>query len=303
MDTADNFACGEESGDGVAVFVDYSGICINVDTAHGVVDAGRDLDRVERSLAQILIHAGCTAEIGIILISNILVPVLQCFSKGCGIYIDLFRKFFDCVALHGDTGGHIFFNRFEAVTETLVKDDVCVAAGLLQLCGGDYVAGEELVCKALAVLVDQNGTVSADTLRDQHAGFLLNGRMKLDLFDIYKIRADILGHDNTVAGDSGCAGGHSALEVFAILNDHIFVISEAAGCKNNCFGLDRIFGVLALGLDACHSAVFGDEAGCLCVIHDIDVEFIHFFEQRGDEIGADTGTVFRGVNTRIGGTA
>ena len=111
VNTADHFTCGEESGDRVAVFVDYSGICINVDTAHGMVDAGRDLDRIERSLAQILIHAGCTAEIGIILISDIFVPVLQGFSKSCGIYIDLFRKFFDCVALHGDAGGHTLRRR------------------------------------------------------------------------------------------------------------------------------------------------------------------------------------------------
>ena len=258
MDAAYNFACGEEAGDCIAVGINDFGAGVDMDTAHGVMDAGSDLDRIVGSLAQIHLHTGCASEIRIIFICNVFVPVAECFCKGLGIHIDLFCQIFDGFTFYSNACGNIFFRCLETFAESLVEDDICVASGLFQFCCGDNISGEELIGKSLAVLIDQDSAVAADALCDQHAGLLFNSGVELDLLDIDKVCSDFLCHYNAVTGDSGCACSDSSFQVFAVLHDHIFIVAEAAGCQDHSFGIDGVVGVIALGLDTGNSSVFGN---------------------------------------------
>ena len=125
VDAAYNFACGEEAGDCIAVGINDFGAGVDMDTAHGVMDAGSDLDRIVGSLAQIHLHTGCASEIRIIFICNVFVPVAECFCKGLGIHIDLFCQILDGFTFYSNVCGNIFFRCLETFAESLVEDDIC----------------------------------------------------------------------------------------------------------------------------------------------------------------------------------
>ena len=268
-----------------------------------MVDARGDLDGVVGRLAQIRVHACGAVEVRILLVGHVLIPLGQGVGQGGRVDLQLLGQLLDGVALDGDAGGDVLFDGLQAVAQVLVEDDVGIAARLGQLAGGDHVAGQQLVDKALALLVDQDRAVAADALGDEHAGALLHGGMELDLVDVHQVRAHRLGHDNAVAGDAGGAGGDGALEVGLVVDHQVLIVAEAAGGEDDRLGLDRIVGALALGLDAHDGAVQGHEAGGLGVVHDLDAHLVHGAQEGGDQIGADAGAVLRGVDALVGGAA
>ena len=198
------------------------------------MDTGSDLDRVIRRSTQIVIHTCGASKLGIILICYTLVPIRKCFGKCCRIHIDLRCEVLDRIPLNRDAGRNILLSCLEAFAQLLIKDNVRITAGLRQFCRRNLIAGKKLISKALAILIDKDRAVAADTLCDQHAGLLLYSRMKLDLVDIDEICAYCLSHNNTVAHDSGCTGSNRSLKVVAVSDDHFLIIAEAAGSKDHC---------------------------------------------------------------------
>ena len=185
----------------------------------------------------------------------------------------------------------------------LVKDDVSVAAGLLEFARADHVAGQQFVDETLAFLIDQDRAVAADALSDEHAGRLFDGRMQLDLVDIHQVGADRDRHHDTVAGDAGGAGGDSTKQVTAVMNDHVLVIAEAARCQDHRFGMDGVIGIRAFRHDARDGAVHRRKAGRRGVIHYFDAQFFDLVPEMGHQERADARAVLRRVDPLVGGAA
>ena len=113
--------------------------------------------------------------------------------------------------------------------------------------------------------------------------------MDLDLVHVHGSGADGLCHLDALALDAGGVGGHEALQLGLVLDDHVEVCTEAAGSQNDCLGVDGdgLTGS-AGGLDAHGSAVgIGQDLRCGGVQHHLDAGLLAVLLQQGDHVGAD----------------
>ena len=113
--------------------------------------------------------------------------------------------------------------------------------------------------------------------------------MDLDLVHVHGSSADGLCHLDALALDAGGVGGHEALQLGLVLDDHVEVCTEAAGSQNDCLGVDGdgLTGSTG-GLDAHGSAVgIGQDLSCSGVQHHLDAGLLAVLLQQGDHVGAD----------------
>ncbi len=265
MDSSGDLACGVETGDNIALGVDYLGVGVNGNAAHGVMYAGSDERSVERTLGNIVVKTGCASESGIVLVGDSLVPGVDGLLENSGIHIEVLCKLLYGCALNENVVLNIALNSLYSLTESLVEYQICTAVGLLQFCGGNCRTGLHFVDKALAFLVDKDSAVAAQTLGYHDAGSLMNSRVNLNLLNVGQLCAYRLCHNDTVTGSAGGVGGNKALELGAILGVKLLVCAEAAGCENYRLGVEDVILILTGRLYAYYRAVVGDKLGCLGV--------------------------------------
>ena len=112
--------------------------------------------------------------------------------------------------------------------------------------------------------------------------------MDLDLVHIHGVSADGLCHLDALAQDAGGVGGHKALQLGLVLNDHIHVCAETAGGQDHGLGVDGngLTGS-AGGLDANSSAVvIGQDLGGGGVQHHLDTSLLAVLLQQGHHVSA-----------------
>ena len=175
MDAASHLTGCEQARDDLAVLVQHLGVGVDLQTAHGVVDAGSDLDGIVGSGVQGVGEAGA-AKVGVVLCLNIAVPVVHGLSESSLIDAHGLAQL-----LVGSTGDgvallDVALNDAGVVDHRLIDDQPTVAAGLSDLSSRDDVAGADLVDEALAFGVDEDRAVAAQTLGDEGSGVGIQGQ-------------------------------------------------------------------------------------------------------------------------------
>ena len=123
--------------------------------------------------------------------------------------------------------------------------------------------------------------------------------MRLDLFHLRDLSADILGHFNGFARGARVVRRGKALELRNVLRDEFVVGAEAAGGVNDSLGRHRVRAVLTLHLDARDAAgLVGDEFFSLRVRADVDVTGLGSRVKRADHFRADERAAGRTVRAR-----
>ena len=252
------------------------------------MDTGGDLHSVVGSGVQGVGEAGA-AKVGVILGLNVAVPLLHGLCEGSCIDAHSLAQLLVGSAGDGVALLDVALDDAGSIDHGLIDDQPAVAAGLSDLSGGDDVTGADLVDEALAFLVDEDSAVAAQALGDEGSGVGLNGGVDLDLVHVHGSSADGLSHLDALALDAGGVGGHEALQLGLVLDDHVEVCTEAAGSQNDCLGVDGdgLTGSTG-GLDAHGSAVgIGQDLSCSGVQHHLDAGLLAVLLQQGDHVGAD----------------
>ena len=105
VDAASDLAGCEQAGNGLAVGVEHLGVGVDAQAAHGVVDAGGHLDRVERGIHDGL--AGFLATHGIVFaIGDGVVVGGDGLDKGLGVGVHELAELLDGVGDKGKTLAH-----------------------------------------------------------------------------------------------------------------------------------------------------------------------------------------------------
>ena len=268
---ARDFTRGEETRDGLAFLVEDLRLGVDLQTAHGVVNGGLNLDGPVRSLVESGRHVG-TAELRVLaglLVGGVL---LERGFKRVGRKVRGGGEFLDVLARDGEAHLDVALDELGLGADAVVPDDPGELAGLLQFVGGHDVARQEFVREALAFGVDENGAVAADAFGNQNA-FRRGRRVSLDLVHVDRGRTDLLGHDDAVARGARMVRRGIALEHGLVLDEHFLVGAETAGGDHDGLGVDRV-GLAVLGgeLDARNGAVLArHDVGDAGVRADVDL--------------------------------
>ena len=287
MDTTGHLTCCEQAGDDLAVLVQDFGVGDDLQAAHGVVHACGDLDGIVGSGIQLVCKAGA-AEVGVVLGLNIAVPGVHGLGQSGTVHADLLSQLLVGLALEGIALLDVALDDAGIIDHLLINDQPAVAAGLSDLSGGDNVTGTDFVNEALALGIDQHSTVAAQALGDQRSAVVLDSGVDLDLVHIHGVSTDGLCHLDALAQDARGVGGHKALQLGLVLNDHIHVCAETAGGQDHGLGVDGdgLTGS-AGGLDANSSAVvIGQDLGGGGVQHHLDTSLLAVLLQQGHHVSA-----------------
>ena len=167
MDAAGRLARREEAGDDVSVGVNDFRIGVDLDAAHGVVDARGDLDRVVRRGGEIRVHAVVAAELRVLALGDGLVPRVHGVHKvlhGVARETHVLGELLIGVARDGKAAVDELLREGDLILQMLVEDDEAVAVRLLELSLRHDVAAREVVDKALALGVHDDRAVAAHGL-------------------------------------------------------------------------------------------------------------------------------------------
>ena len=258
MHAAGDFAGREQAGDGRAVRAQHLGAFIDADAAHRVMDARGHLDGVEGSGIQ-RIGEGDAAEVRVRLGGDLLVPVVHGGGKGVRRDADFLSQRFIAVRRVAEVRAalDVALDDGGSIRHLLIDDQPAEGAGLGDFRRGNHVAGADFVDEALALGVDQDRAVAAQTLGDQGRGIRLHGGMDLDLVHIDGVRAGLHGHGDALALRAGGVGGHEAVQRGLIGGDHRQVRAEAAGSQDDGLGVHHdLVAALAHGMDADGGSAF-----------------------------------------------
>ena len=113
--------------------------------------------------------------------------------------------------------------------------------------------------------------------------------MDLDLVHVHGSSADGLCHLDALTLDASGVGGHEALQLRLVLDDHVEVCAEAAGGQHHSLGVDGdgLAGRTG-GLDARSCAVgIGQDLVGGGVQQDLNASLLTVLLQQGDHVGAD----------------
>ena len=237
MHTAGDLTSSEQAGDDGTVSLQHLSVGVDLQAAHGVMHTSGDLDGVVRSGVQGVREAG-TAEVGVVLGLNIAIPGVHGLGKSSLIDAHGLAQFLVGLTGHGVALLDVALDDAGSIDHSLIDHQPAVAAGLCDLGCGDHVTGTHFVDEALALGVDQHGTVAAQALGDQGSGVGFHGGVDLDLIHIHGVGTDGGCHLNALALSAGSVGGHEALQLRLVLNDHVQVCAETAGSQHNSLGID-----------------------------------------------------------------
>ena len=295
MDAARCLTAGEEAGNDLTLGADDLGLGVDLDTAHRVVDARGDLDRIERGNGEILVHA-LAAEFLILALGDGGVPGLHGLHKvlrGLIVHPHGLGELLIGLTCHGIAAGDKLLRQRNLVHQLLIEDDEGIGAGLLQLSLGDHIAPVHIVDKTLALGVHQDGTVAAERLRNQQAVGLDHGRVELNLLHIDGGSADRLSHQDTVAGRAGMVGGDRVGKARIKARHQFKVCTEAAGRKHDRLGLHGVEMLGILGLHADNLAILHQDLGRAGVEHHVHTQLLDLVLELIDEVLADRETALR----------
>ena len=264
-----------QAGDDAAVGVQHLCVGVDLQAAHGVVDARCDLDGVVGSGGQVAVHAVAAAELGVLTGCHRGVPGVHGLHKVGGSVAGqahLLGQTLIAVGRDGQAVADVLLAGLQVVHDALVKDNVGVSTRLLQLGVGNRVTGGHVVAEALALGVDQDAAHAAHALGHQHAGLLIHGGVQLDLVHVHGVGTNGLSHQDAVAGGTGVVGGHGVGQGRVEAGHQLKVGTKAAGGNDHALGVDGVVVLGALGLDAAGSAVVGQDLGGLGVQQDLHAQ-------------------------------
>ena len=244
--TGDLTGC-EQTGDGGTVLGQNLGGGVNLQAAHGVVDTGGNLDGVVRSSVQGVGKAG-TTELRVVLCFHIAVPGVHGLGESSLIHAQSLCQLLVGLTLRGEALLDVALDDVGSISHGLVNNQVAVAAGLSNLSSGNLVAGADFVEEALALGIDQDGTVATQAFGNQSSGVGFHGGVNLNLIHVHGSSAQSLSHLDALTLNTGSIGGHEASQLGLVGNNHVQVGAEAAGGQDDSVSIDG-----QLGAIVCHA--------------------------------------------------
>ena len=230
---ASNLTSCEQTRNCASICLQNLTCCVNLNTAHGVVNSRCTQSCIILRLIQRQFHA-LTAKLVILACCLISGISLQSLCQSCAIYANLLAQCFRSICLCYNALLNIRLNRCQTLSYCLIKYQVALTVCLLQNCCRYYITSLQLVYKTLSFFINQNRTVSAHTLSIHGLGLRIYSRMGLNLLHIYELCAQLLCHSNAVAGCTCMVGGTKASQIRLVLFYHLCIRTKAAGCQNNC---------------------------------------------------------------------
>ena len=126
--------------------------------------------------------------------------------------------------------------------------------------------------------------------------------MRLNLIHLNQLSADLFSQKQTVAGGARMVRRSKALQTRYILGNHFVVGAEAAGRVNHSLGVNGVRAVLALNLQADHTAALvGQDLFGMRVGTHVDLEVLSSRVERADNFRADERTAGRTMRTGLRG--
>ena len=199
----------------------------------------------------------------------------------------------------------MFFDGVGNRTDLVVPEHPAVAAGLLQDGFGQHVTALQFFHKALAFLIEHDGSVEA-SVSDQfdHAGDRVADRIGLDVAHVDELSASTFGHvESFTCRARGVGGLEAFVDLRVVLLNHFGVGTEATRCEHNtALGVEGVACTVHRGLDADNAAgLILDEFFGLHVGDDGNAQFISLGLELGDEFRA--GVADRNQSALAGVTA
>lgn len=182
VNAAGHFAAGIQTRNHRAFGGDHLGLGIDLDTAHRVMDARRNLNHIPRTAGRdIPLPVVFAGKFRIVLVFAGRIPRRKAVGDSLRVAPNIRGNFIGIRTMRHNAQLIIGRNVAIVIIEILIKHDIRICASLFQNRACNNITIIALVRETLAFRIKQNTAGLANALRDERCGALLDGRVRLNL--------------------------------------------------------------------------------------------------------------------------